>query len=52
LSQAAKTSANTTHLAEILTEITKTVHIETADELDEYKNLLETCQNVGITAGA
>ncbi|MDD3419135.1 MAG: 4-hydroxy-3-methylbut-2-enyl diphosphate reductase [Candidatus Gastranaerophilales bacterium] len=47
-----KNSANTTHLAEILTEITKTVHIETADELDEYKNLLETCQNVGITAGA
>ena len=47
-----KNSANTTHLAEILSEITQTVHIETADELDNYENLLKTCQNIGITAGA
>ena len=47
-----KNSANTTHLAEILSEITQTIHIETADELKNYENLLETCQNIGITAGA
>lgn len=47
-----RNSANTTHLAEILENITETIHIETADELDEYKALLENCQNIGITAGA
>jgi 4-hydroxy-3-methylbut-2-enyl diphosphate reductase len=47
-----RNSANTTHLAEILTDITKTIHIETADELDGYEELLSSCQNIGITAGA
>ena len=47
-----KNSANTTHLAEILESITKTIHIETANELDAHKELLEKCQNIGITAGA
>lgn len=47
-----RNSANTTHLAEILSEITKTIHIETADELENYDDLLKQCQNIGITAGA
>lgn len=47
-----RNSANTTHLAEILSEITQTIHIETADELENYDNLLKQCQNIGITAGA
>ena len=47
-----KKSANTTHLAEILTGITNTVHIETSDDLDEYKELIEKSQNIGVTAGA
>ena len=32
-----KGSANTTHLAQICEPITKTIHIETAEELDNYK---------------
>lgn len=47
-----KKSANTTHLAEILTGITQTVHIENDDELDKYKDLVENAQNISITAGA
>ena len=47
-----KNSANTTHLAEILKEITETIHIETADDLDEFKNLIEKSENIGVTAGA
>lgn len=47
-----KKSANTTHLAEILTEITKTIHIETAQDLELYKNEVESAKNIGITAGA
>ena len=47
-----KKSANTTHLAEILTGITKTIHIENDDELDKYKNLVANSQNISITAGA
>lgn len=47
-----RNSANTTHLAEILEDITKTIHIETAEELDDYEGLLKECQNIGITAGA
>lgn len=47
-----RNSANTTHLAEILSEITQTIHIETADELENYDNLLKQCQNIGVTAGA
>lgn len=43
-------SANTSHLAEILKDCTKTVHIENDSELD--KNLLEGVEEIGITAGA
>ena len=47
-----KKSANTTHLAEILKDITKTIHIENDDELDLYKDLIEKSKNISITAGA
>ena len=47
-----KKSANTTHLAEILTGITKTIHIENDDELDNYKDFIDKAQNISITAGA
>ena len=47
-----KKSANTTHLAEILTDITNTIHIENDDELDQYKNLIIKSNNIAITAGA
>ncbi len=43
-------SANTTHLAEILKNCTKTVHIENDDELN--KDLLRDAKSIGITAGA
>lgn len=47
-----KKSANTTHLAEILTNITTTVHIETDCELDQYKEMIKNAKNISITAGA
>lgn len=47
-----KNSANTTHLAEILNEITTTIHIETQEDLDEYKSIIEKSENIGVTAGA
>ena len=47
-----KKSANTTHLAEILTPLAKTIHIEDDNELDNYKELLQNADNIGITAGA
>ena len=47
-----KQSANTTHLAEILKEITTTIHIETAKDLSQYKKEIGQAQNIGITAGA
>ena len=47
-----KKSANTTHLAEILTGITQTIHIETDEELDRYNELIKNAQNIGVTAGA
>lgn len=47
-----KKSANTTHLAEILNKITKTIHIESANELENYKNLIQNANEIGITAGA
>lgn len=47
-----KNSANTTHLAEILSSITNTIHIETADDLCEYKEIIEKSENIGVTAGA
>ncbi len=45
-------SANTTHLAEILKEITGTIHIETESELENYKELIDNSQRISITAGA
>ena len=47
-----KKSANTTHLFEILKEITKTIHIENENELDKYTNIIEQSSEIGITAGA
>lgn len=47
-----KNSANTTHLADIAEEYTKTVHIETADELSEYEELINKSNKIGVTAGA
>ncbi len=47
-----KKSANTTHLAEILKDITKTIHIEKDDELDNYRNLIEQADRISVTAGA
>ncbi len=45
-----KKSANTTHLAEILKDCTKTIHIENDKELN--KELLKGVETVGVTAGA
>ena len=47
-----KKSANTTHLAQILKDITTTIHIEHQDELENYKKDIESAQNIGVTAGA
>lgn len=47
-----KKSANTTHLAEILKGFTNTIHIETAQDLNSYKDIIEKSQNIGVTAGA
>lgn len=47
-----KNSANTTHLAQTLEEITSTIHIETADDLNEFKALIDKAENIGVTAGA
>lgn len=47
-----KSSANTTHLAQICEPITKTIHIETAEELETFKDLIENAQNISVTAGA
>lgn len=47
-----KKSANTTHLAEILEKITKTIHIESEEELDNYIKIIDSSTNIGVTAGA
>ena len=47
-----KKSANTTHLAEILKNCTKTIHIENDTELSIYKDLIKDTNNIAITAGA
>ncbi len=47
-----KNSANTTHLADISSKITPTIHIESANELAQYKDLIEKSQNIGVSAGA
>lgn len=47
-----KKSANTTHLAEILKGITKTIHIEDDKELENYEDIVHNAKNISITAGA
>lgn len=47
-----KKSANTTHLAEILKDITTTIHIENDSELNEFEKTIQDMNNIGITAGA
>ena len=47
-----KKSANTTHLAEILKDITNTIHIESQNELHLYKEIIDNARNIGVTAGA
>lgn len=47
-----KNSANTTHLAEIISTITDTIHIETYEELNMHTSLIEKAQKIGVTAGA
>jgi len=47
-----KKSANTTHLAEILKDISKTIHIEDDKELELYKDIILDANNISITAGA
>lgn len=47
-----KTSANTTHLAQLCEPLTHTIHIETAEELEDYKDLIKKSENISVTAGA
>ena len=47
-----KNSANTTHLADIAKEYTKTIHIESFDELSDYSNLINKSKKIGVSAGA
>ena len=47
-----KKSANTTHLAEILKDITNTIHIENDTELGEFEGFIKSSTEIGITAGA
>lgn len=47
-----KKSANTTHLAEILKDNCKTIHIENDVELNEYNEFIENAKEIAVTAGA
>ena len=47
-----KKSANTTHLAEIISGSTNVIHIETGAELNNYKDLIAKSKSVAVTAGA
>ncbi|MFI3300436.1 MAG: 4-hydroxy-3-methylbut-2-enyl diphosphate reductase [Candidatus Gastranaerophilales bacterium] len=47
-----KKSANTTHLTEILSNITDTIHIENVEELQNYTGIIEASEKISITAGA
>lgn len=47
-----KKSANTTHLAEILKNITNTIHIENDVELEFYNDMLKRAKSISVTAGA
>lgn len=47
-----KKSANTTHLAQLISQITKTIHIEHQDELENHLSIIKQSENIGVTAGA
>ena len=47
-----KNSANTTHLAEITAEIVPSIHIENANDLINYSELIKKSERIGVTAGA
>ena len=47
-----KNSAHTTHLVDIADEFTKTIHIESSDELSDYSNLINKSKKIGVSAGA
>jgi len=47
-----KSSANTKHLAEIISPIKKTILIETAEELEQHGEIINKAQKIGVTAGA
>ncbi len=47
-----KTSANTTHLAHICEQYAKTIHIETAEELGSFADIISKSENIAVTAGA
>ncbi|MCA9799208.1 MAG: 4-hydroxy-3-methylbut-2-enyl diphosphate reductase [Cyanobacteria bacterium HKST-UBA04] len=48
-----KNSSNTGHLAEVCrNNNTPALHVETAEELAQYKDVLEAHQVIGVTAGA
>lgn len=47
-----KKSANTTHLAEILSGCTQTIHIENDEELINYKDIIDGATDIAVTAGA
>lgn len=47
-----KSSANTNHLAKILKPVKETILIETSNELENYKNIWDKIQKIGVTAGA
>ncbi len=47
-----RSSANTTHLAEILKPVIETIHIESKQDLINFKNLLQNTDKIGVTAGA
>ena len=47
-----KSSANTTHLAESLKPIKETILIETSEELENYRDIINKAQKIGVTAGA
>ena len=47
-----KKSANTTHLAEILKDYSKTIHIENDTELKNYTEIIKEAKDIAVTAGA
>ena len=47
-----KKSANTSHLAEIVKNSAKTIHIEDDTELKNYKSIINNAENIAVTAGA